>query len=219
MPVVPPPARFVPPRTSVAALLLAALPRLSELDLPHPLAAEVIAATEVSSSRAYELKARLESQLADLVLSTGRPAKSQPAAPPPSVAGEVLDFVYRHPGCVSEPTSRCSYSDAFQLFVLDLVERHPDIELAAIASQIRIPLGTLKDWLRSPVVPSCATDSRGADTSDEPPAATRQPTGPQLETLLAEWKRWDGSFVDFCDHVRLHCGIPFGRTLIARVLD
>ncbi len=221
MPVVPPAASLVPCRTAIAALLLAAVPRLKDLDLAHPAAADVIAATEVSSSRAYELKARLEAQLTDLVHPTGRPPKPPQAAPPPSISQEVLDFVFRHPGCVSGPAHRHQYSVSFQLFALELAERHPDVEPTELAAQLRIPLGTLKDWLRCP--PALARDDHDHDNDEgarsKAPTALPQPTGPQIETVLAEWELWDGTFVDFCHHLQAHCGIPFGRTLIAHVLE
>ncbi len=50
-----------------AGLLLASLPLLACLDLPRPTATAVILATGSSRSRAYEVKAAVESAVAGLV--------------------------------------------------------------------------------------------------------------------------------------------------------
>ncbi len=72
-----------------AAMLLAAVPLLEAQRLAHPSVAEVLTATGVSRSRAYELRARLQGLLGNLVQATGRPTKTQPAAP----SGEVVAAV------------------------------------------------------------------------------------------------------------------------------
>ena len=74
-----------------------------------------------------------------------------------------------------------------------------------------MPLGTLKDWLRGG-----AADVETPGRAIPPPP---DPRGPQLQTLLFEWRGWEGSFVDFCDHVQINCRLPFGRTLIADILE
>ncbi len=37
--------------------------------------------------------------------------------------------------------------------------------------------------------------------------------------LVLRWKRWKGTFTDFCHHVRHHLGIPWGRTTLSFILD
>jgi len=37
--------------------------------------------------------------------------------------------------------------------------------------------------------------------------------------VLCAWKSWDGSFIDFCEHVQQSWRVPFGRTLIAGILE
>lgn len=196
---------------ATAALLLAASSKMAELGLPRPTVAEVVQATGASRSRAYELKERLEALLAGLVQSTGRPPKPDLEPAPSELATEVLDYVYAHPGCVSGGLGHRRYGDGFRLYLLDLLERHRDVPLEAITETTRVPLGTLKDWLRGG---TAAVDSSKGTTPDKP-----EPRGPQIETVLAEWQRWEGTFVAFCDHLQLHCRIPFGRTLIARILE
>lgn len=204
-----------------AAMLLAAVPLLEAQRLAHPSVAEVLTATGVSRSRAYELRARLQGLLGNLVQATGRPTKTQPAAPSGEVVAAVdvpaslLAYVYAHPGCVSGGEGHRRYSDGFRLHVLELLQQHRDVMLETLAGLFCLPLGTLKDWLRGgleAVEPPAGAEPATAETA---PAAR----GPQLETVLAEWSRWEGGFSAFCDHIQLDCRIPFGRAVIAEILE
>lgn len=195
---------------TVSALLLAAIPHLHRLALPHPTATAVLDELGVSRSRAYELKRRLEPILDELVGPPGRPSKPPPEPPPPQLAEELLRYVAEHPGSISGGSGRRRYSRGLHLHVLQMLERHRDVSLEAFSAATTIPLGTLKDWLRG-----------GVDAVENPKRTMPpqiDPIGPQLQTLLAEWERWQGSFVDFCNHVQLHCRLPFGRTLIDTLL-
>ncbi|MFC1612006.1 hypothetical protein ACFL6C_13675 [Myxococcota bacterium] len=214
MPSLPPAAENVSPSTD-AALLLAALPRLRALGLPHPTAKQVIEATGARRSRAYELRAHLEARLQKLVRAPGRPPKSdtvEATVAAPDIMRKVLEYVWRHPGCVVAGDDRRSYSVDFRQFILEFLAAHRDITVEGFANASTIPLGTIKDWLRGgtqglqPVEQKKATFDLGA-------------RGPQLETVLAEWSQWKGPFTAFCDHVQLHCRIPFGRTLISTILE
>jgi hypothetical protein len=209
MPVVPSAASPVSPLLT-AALLLAALPRLDQLGLAHPTAREVIAATGVSRSQAYTLRDRIVDVLPACQRPPGRPP-AEPAPPaPPGFARRVLDFVYDHPGAVHGGPERRRYSDGFRLFVLDLLAEHAEIPLSSISDEIRVPEETLRDWLR------------GERPHVDPPptlATDRSPTGAQIETVLDAYSRWKGSFTAFCDHVQTHLRIPFGRTILADILE
>ncbi len=213
MPVIPRrPVDVFPPAT-LAALLLASLPHLRALGLADVATAQVLAGLEVSKSRAYLLKSRLEGLLLTLVGTAGRPAKPPPAPAPPSLATEVLRYLAEHPGAYRRRTHRCAYSDGFRAFILELRQRHTDVPVDAFAEATTIPLGTLKDWLCDDEVPDPTTA-----TTDEPERTRLNPTHPQVQTLLAEWERWDGGFVDFCGHVQHNCLLPFKRQLIATIL-
>jgi transposase InsO family protein len=57
------------------------------------------------------------------------------------------------------------------------------------------------------------------DNDREGSPATSKRRGLYVETVLAEWKTWDGRFSPFCEHLRKHCGVPLGRTLVAEILE
>lgn len=272
MPVVASPSPDVVPHTCVAALLLTAAAHLAELRLSHPSTSEILDATRASRSRAYELKNRLESQLGTLTASAGRPTKPTPPPASQQLATPVLRYVLEHPGCVSGGPRQHEYSDGFTCFVMELMARHPDVPLEALAQTIAVPAGTLKDWRRraaippathgdgrasddgapdaasqpnppqpenipddrsepahepshdTPADPSCtdpkpATEAAPVDAPDTPPCGRSKRQGPHIETVLTEWHGWKGHFGPFCDHLRQHCSIPFGNTLIANILE
>jgi hypothetical protein len=194
-----------------AALLLTAVPHLQRLALPCPSAAEVFAATGAGRSQAYVLSHRVEEALATCQQRPGRPAA--PSTPPtaaPDLRDRVIDFVYAHPGCVHDREARRWYSDDFRLFALDLCAEHHDVAVPALASQLRLPEETLRDWLR------------GERPQVEPPATAvnaRSPTQPQVETVLDVWDRWHGGFLAFCKHVQVDWRIPFGRSMLSEILE
>lgn len=203
-----------PSYVSIAALLILAASWLRELGLLHPTVAQILEATGASRSRAYELKARLEIQLEELARPPGRPEKPESEPATAGLATELLQYVYAHPGCVSGGAARHRYSRGFRLFVLELLARHRDVALEAIAEATLLPLGTLKDWLGG------GSAAVKLDQDSETRATVGPfPRGLQIETVLAEWARWKGGLTAFCDHLQLHCRIPFGRTLIGRILE
>lgn len=215
MPVIPPRRSDVLSEVTVAALLLAAVPHLRALGLCEVNGGQILAALGVTKSRAYLLKARLEALLLTLVGSVGRPAGLAAAPPPPSPATELLRYLAAHPGAVRRGAARRDYTGGYRRFVLELRDRHADVPLDAFAESVDIPLGTLEDWLGS--VATAAAPEPESPSRPSPPQLA--PVGPQLQTLLAEWGRWDGAFVAFCDYVQQHCHLPFGRAAIATILE
>lgn len=192
-----------------AGLLLAALVRLTRLGLPRPTAAAILEATGASKTRAYEVRAALEDQLPGLLRAPGRPS-----APPPqpvdtgAITREAYAFLRAHPGAAITTRSRQRYSDGFRCLVLDLAERHPDLHVSAFADAVGVPAATVQDWLAAPVVP-CADPS--ASLPDDV-------AGPQVESIVEHWRRWGGGFSPFCAFVRRELAIPYGDTLISRIL-
>lgn len=213
MPVIPPRRPDVLSQVTIAALLLAAVPHLHTLGLSDVRGSQILAALGVTKSRVYLLKGRLEALLMTLVGPVGRPAAPEPEPMPPSPATELLRYLARHPGAVRHGGQRREYSDGYRRFVLELRNRHPDIALADFAESVDIPLGTLEDWL------SHVATAAEPEPPPSAPTPKLDPVGPQLQTLLAEWDRWGGAFVAFCDHVQQHCRLPFGRAAIATILE
>jgi len=205
------------PSSLTAGLLLASLPLLALLDLPRPTATDVIQAAGVSRSRAYEVKAAVEAAVSDLVQPPGRPPV--PAVEPSADSGaelsrELLRFVMDHPGCVHGSPERRRYSDGFRLLVLELWAKHENLDLTAFSEAAQLPRGTFRDWLRG---------GREAIADLDRPNLAAAPTdrskGPRIESILAAYRTWAGSFATFCDHVQLQLRIPWGRTTISDILD
>ena len=194
-----------------AGLILAALPHFHALALAAPTVDEVVAAADVSRSRAYEVKAAIEVVAPTVLRKPGRPP--QPESPGKTDASALthatLTFVTRNPGSVQLGDERRRYTDEFRCFILDQIAERPAMDLAEVAAATHVPEPTLRDWL--------AGDRPTA--TPIPTSSTHEPTSPQIETIIAEFKTWKGNFGAFCDHVRLHHRIPFQRTLIASILE
>ena len=211
--------RVAEKRLSVSPLVTAALLILSRqlcehLALPSPGVAEILAATGAPRSTAYDLYDVIVELLPSLVRTRGRP----PKPPPPVSTTEsgaltraVLGYVMAHPGCVHRGEARQHYSDAFRCFVLDLRAEHTSLEIEVFADAIDVPLGTLKDWLRSP--------ASAAEATEPAPPLRPGAEGAQMQTVLDAWPRWEGSFLGFCEHVLRELRVPFGRDLVARILE
>ena len=203
----------------VAALLLVARALCGLLALPAPSVAEILAATKAPRSTAYELFDVIVELLPTLVRTRGRPPKPTTTTTTTTTTEDgaltraVLGYVMSHPGCVGRGEARQHYSDAFRRFVLDLRAEHEAVENEVFAEATGLPLGTLKDWLQRPASPTEATEPE--------PAAPGRPDAeaPQMQTVLDAWPRWEGGFLGFCAHVQGELRVPFGRDLVARILE
>lgn len=202
-------------------MLLAARSAGAKLGRPWETVEQIVEATSVSRSRAYELKDAVLASLVTLVRPPGRPrAQPAPVSSPglAALTAEALGFVMQRPGCVQSGT-RARYSEHYRQFVLELRDRHTDVALADFAEAIKLPLGTLEDWMR------CGRrsgDPRAAMKPDPPPdeprTAERDAKQAQIETVLAAWSAWHGDFGAFCVHVRRDHRLELGNTLIANIL-
>lgn len=197
----------------VAALLLLGRALCESLALPAPTVVAILAATKVPRSTAYEQLDVLVALLPTLVRARGRPPRPPPGANTDSSAltRAVLGYVMDHPGCVHGGAVRQRYSDAFRRFVVELRAEHAAVENEAFADATALPLGTLKDWLRAP--------SSEADATESATPARPGAEGAQMQTVLDAWPRWEGSFLGFCEHVQGELRLPFGRDLVARILE
>lgn len=206
----------IPPAVD-AGLILAGLPRLRRHGLPCPSVDEILQATGSGRTRAYEFRTALLGMLPSLFRPAGRP--KAPSNPPPAIAPTealcrlTLRFLVEHPGAISGGAVRKRYSDSFRAFVLEQCELHRHISLDEVSAAVQVPLGTLKDWhsggrkdVEEPVNPPSVVSSNPA-------------TPAHIETIITEWRRWHGDFSAFCRHVNFDLRIPFGRTLIASILE
>jgi len=195
----------------LAGLLLAGRPLQVALGLPCATVEAILTATGATRSRAYELSAAILALLPSLVAPRGRPPNPSPApsCDAANLTAAVLAFVLDHPGCAHRQDERHHYSDAFRHFLLDQLHVYAALDLEAFAAAVQVPLGTLKDWLRSPGVPSA--------TEAPPPAADAESL--QFQTVLDAWTRWHGTFLGFCQHVREDLHVPFGISMVRRILQ
>lgn len=215
------PSEFDPDSVSPAwqaGLLLAAAHVAEPLGLETPSAGSILQATGAGRTRAYEMRGRVLDTLADRQRPPGRP----PTAPEPpleadtraELSGHMLRYLRSHPGAFSAGPHRNTYSDGLRCFVLDLRRRYDHVPLADFAQAVQIPTDTLAEWLRIPA--SKAFEAPSAESPQYPPVP--DPTLPRIKTVLDAWKRWDGTFSDFCPHVRHHLRIPWGPTIIGAIL-
>ena len=202
----------LPPAWLAAVLLLGrGIAHAHGLECPSGEA--IVTATGASKSQAYDIASKIATVLPTLVRAPGRPAHVPSLASPGETVAltrAVLVYVMAHPGCVDRGAQKNRYSEAFRRFILGLRAQH-DIDLDTFALGVGIPTGTLKDWLRSPPPPS-------KDTTETPPSTSPLSTS-HIQTVIDAYSRWQGSFLDFCEHVRRDLHVPFGRDLVRRVLE
>lgn len=198
----------------LAGLLLAARTLLVAFGLPCPTVDAIVDATGATRSRAYEISSAIVALLPSLMAAPGRPPKPTRASAHDTSAltRAVLAFVMEHPGCVDHDERR-RYSDGFRHFVLDQHDVLPALDVEVLAAAVHVPLGTLKDWLRAP--------RTAVDVEPEPVTLQPEITADSLhfQTVMDAWKRWKGSFLAFCDHVRSHLRVPFGRSMVSATLE
>ena len=206
-----------------AGVLLAARSLSEPLGVRQPSVGEILQLTGATRSRAYEIKDALEAVLPTLARPPGRP-RVEPAPGPataPELVGiasvEMIQFIKRNPGCV-QSGARDHYADCFRRFVIELRERHADVAAAEFAAAIDLPLGTLEDWMRCVRPVAAAAGAVAATSADEPRAAEHDAKQAQIETVLAAWRVWRGTFGAFCAHLRRDHRLELGSSLIASIL-
>ena len=196
-----------------ASLLIVARTLLVSLGLPSPKVSQILAVTGAGRSRAYELANAIPSAVRSLLRGPGRPVLEPDMSPPDALyelRGRIIDFLIEHPGCVTTRGRRRRYSDDYRRYVLELAEEREEEtegDLASFSQAAAVPLPTLRDWLRVERPEPEPMDDEATDRQDAASA--------RIETVLNEWEQWTGDFVPFCDHLREHLHIPYGRTLIA----
>ncbi len=200
----------------VAGLLLVARLFLRQLALPHPSVDAILTATGAGRTRAYALRDNILRALPSLQRTPGRP-RSAPVVVPSSQetpAQRVIDFIVAHPGCIERAARRQHYSEDFKCFIVELREQWRAMELPSFSDAVRVPLGTLEDWLR--LEPTTASQPAASVSASDGPDVV---TSARLQTVIDAWKPWQGSFTNFCKHVRENLRIPYGRTFISSILE
>jgi hypothetical protein len=207
-----------------AGLLLAAGQVARELELEVPSTPSILQATGSGRSRAYEMRRRVLDQMVEQQRPPGRPP-AEPSPPPDAelraeLSGHMLRHLRSHPGCISAGPVRQHYSDGLRHFILELRQRYLQLPLEAFAQAVQIPADTLADWLRVP--PIAVEPEPESGPKDKEGWALRAPPRnlmlARIETILAEWKQWDGTFSAFGHHVRHHLHISWGNTTIGDIL-
>jgi len=140
---------------------------------------DILALTGSGRSQAYEILQRLREVVRTLLRSPGRPP-SQPLEQSTRqlIADAVIDYLLEHPGAAYRREERRIYSDDFRRFIVDLTApRQPGegMSAAVLASACRLPVGTVKAWLRlgRPPEPPSGPPSGKAE---EPHASSNQVT-------------------------------------------
>ena len=129
---------------------------------------------------------------------SGRPAADDDSAPDARVKSltltvDVLSYLLEHPGSAVPQRGRTSYAPAFQRFILTSKDRWQGT-LEAFAEAVRIPLDTLRDWLRQDRAQTMVElapkelPSVPVDSSD------------LVHRIAVEWQRWDGPTRAFLGH-------------------
>jgi hypothetical protein len=207
-------APAVSPNVTAGVLLCAR--RLGEqLELSFPTTSAILGATGAKRTRAYEIASELREVLPTLTRPVGRPATERVASPASVLAEigrEALRFVMAHPGCAQRSDERGRYTETWRRFVIGLHERHDDVPLPELAEALCMPLGTLEGWLRAPrAEPLEPEHVEVSDVAHEARLA-------RIETVLAAWRTWSGSFTAFCEHVQRGLRIELGKTMVESIL-
>ena len=206
---------------TAAALLLVARHVGHHLGLPAPDVAQILATTKVSRSAAYELAAVLADLVPTIARPRGRPPKPAATAPADETAAltqAVLAFVLRHPGCARAGV-RQGYSDRFRHFILEQRAVYAALDVEVFARAVHVPLGTLKSWLHAPTSQAKEPAASAAAREGEGEGEGGDAQMAQIQTVLAAYVGWGGTFVDFCEHLQRDLHVPFGRALVAHILD
>jgi hypothetical protein len=219
------------PKTVIGGLFLL----LRELlpDWPTSIGA-MLQGLGVGKSQCYELKERLRDTLPELLHPPGRPpASSEPDAELATLKA-CYNYVTANPGSVCPNHSRQRYSPEFRHFMVDLVASGGaafGISLENLARVSNVPLGTLKDWLSTPVANAsdeALPEDGGAPAGDEPATGHRTPLDvsafdsirdARIKTIFSQWPAWAGTFQAFCQAMSLQFAIPYGSTLIGNILQ
>jgi hypothetical protein len=170
----------------------------------------------VNRTSVYEQLDRLVAALMDLVAAgPGRPpARSHGEAPcgrcqEMALSLRVLEFRLKHPGAVEEHRRHTCYSPPFRLFILDELEAWQG-SAASFAAACRLPLDTLKDWVRH--------DEAGVPVPPQTREWMAMPVDASEVTaaIVRSYAEWEGTARGFLGWAAERFGVAPGQ--VSRVL-
>jgi len=160
--------------------------------------AESCRAVGANRTSVYEQRQRILQGLQELAAARpGRPAAQASVADPTAehlqLTVEVLEFRLRHPGSLVEYPERTAYADVFRRFVLERRD-HWTRSLESFAKAVRIPLDTLRDWIRQDQPQALRTQ----EEKKRPPVPVN--ASQTTREVVEEWMRWVGPTRAFIPH-------------------
>jgi hypothetical protein len=185
------PPQILQRKTLMLAILALArhLAAALAVDLTAPMA-EICRTQGANRTSVYE-------QLQRLLACLGELAKARPGRPPATAAPEpgderaalrltveVLEYRLHHPGAVIEHRQRTTYADAFRRFVLECHDRWRGT-LETFAQAIRIPLDTLRDWMRN-------DHAEALEPQDKQRPSVPANASELARQVVDEWLHWIG---------------------------
>lgn len=183
----------------IAILLLArSIADALKVDLDAPVA-EICRTVGASRPSAYEQMNRVLTGIQSLAETrSGRPATSGDSAAGDrevslDLTVEMLSYQLDHPGSVLPQRGRTWYAPAFQRFVLTKKD-HWLGTLETFAEAVRVPLETIRDWLRK--------DRAHEMVKQEPKCLRKVPVNSSdlVHLIAAAWQGWDGPTGAFLAH-------------------
>ncbi|MBI3926972.1 MAG: hypothetical protein HY319_15660, partial [Armatimonadetes bacterium] len=187
---------------------------------------QTLALVGAGKSQAYEFLSRLWALLPSLLGHAGRPSavSSEPIAST-AILKALYAYLCEHPGSVCGRGRRRVYSDGFRRLVVDLIgpgRPGEGMTVEELASASIVPLGTLKDWLRTEPAGSSPEEAAPdvADTRAETSASLLDGIrSAHLQLIATLWQSWEGTFQAFCAMVRTEYRVPHGMTFIGNFLQ
>jgi len=130
----------------------------------------ILELTGASRSRAYEICRRLPELLPRLFNPPGRKQVAVADSATAAISSAVIEYLMENPGAVCRTGAHARYSDDFRRFVVSLAQQADDLTVRQMSELIRVPEGTLKDWLNPGTYGGSSSQAAVSDT--EPGSAS-----------------------------------------------
>jgi hypothetical protein len=140
------------------------------------------------------------------------------------VRDAVYDYIADNAGSITGKDDRRTYTAQYRQFIVSLLD--PDqpaqgMSIQELATYARIPLGTLKDWLRPQPQPAevPAPEPQSEQTLPLQTDELVWVSTTRLQLIARLWKSWRGTFQAFCFMLHTQERIPCGNTFIGNFLQ